>query len=180
MSRLGKKEIIIPEGIKIELKDHAVSVSGPKGQLEFKLVRGIAVETAEGKMKVVSKNSELGAMQGTTRQILANMITGVNTGWSKTLEVIGTGYRAILEGGTLVFSLGYSHKIRFDPPEGITFSVVENKVTVSGTDKALVGKIAAQIKELRKPDAYKGKGIRYQGERIRLKPGKATKVGGAK
>ncbi|MDP3888481.1 MAG: 50S ribosomal protein L6 [Candidatus Curtissbacteria bacterium] len=180
MSRLGRKEIIIPEGVKVELKDHVVFILGPKGQLEFKLVRGIEVETAEGKIKVLAKNQLLGAMQGTTRQILANMITGVNSGWSKTLEVIGTGYKAILEGGTLVFSLGFSHKIRFDPPEGITFSVVENKVTVSGVDKCLVGKIAAQIKELKKPDAYKGKGIRYQGERIRLKPGKATKVGGAK
>lgn len=177
MSRLGKKEIIIPEGVKVELNDRVVSVAGPKGQLELRLMPGIDVEIGEGKVLTKSKNGLPTAMHGTTRQILANMIVGVTTGWAKTLEVVGTGYRVSLEGEKLIFSLGFSHPVEFPPPEGIKFSVFENKITVSGADRALVGNTAAQIRHLRPPDAYKGKGIKYEGEKIKLKPGKAAKMG---
>lgn len=178
VSRLAKKEIVIPEGITVELRDKTISVSGPKGTLKFIWRSEVEAKIADGKIQVVPKEGKAArALPGTIRQIMANMIIGVSQGWSKTLDVVGTGYRVNLEGGKLIFSLGFSHKIEIEPGEGITFSVSDNKVTVSGADKALVGEMAAKIHQLRPPDAYKGKGIRYQGERIRLKPGKTTKVG---
>ncbi len=177
MGRIGKKEIIAPEGVKLEAEGGKVTVSGPKGTLYFQLNPAIQVEVKGQSLVVLDSLKHNGALQGTTRQIIANMVAGVTQGWAKILEVVGTGYRAVLDGEKLIFSLGFSHRVEFPPPEGIKFSVAENKVTVSGADKALVGKIAAQIRQLRKPDAYKGKGIRYEGERIKLKPGKATKMG---
>ncbi|MDP3954781.1 MAG: 50S ribosomal protein L6 [bacterium] len=178
MSRIGKKQIIIPEGVKVEIKDDLVLVSGPKATLEFKLRPEVVVKIDDGKIKVTAKVAKTGgALQGTTRQIIANMIVGVTDGWSKKLEVVGTGYRVVDDNGKLTFSLGFSHKIDVKSPEGITLSAAENKVTVSGADKVLVGKTAAEIRALRPPDAYKGKGVRYLGEIVRLKPGKATKVG---
>lgn len=180
MSRIGKKEIIIPEGVTFESKEGRITVTGPKGTLTFTPRPEVEVKIDDGKVRVIAGGAKVaGALQGTTRQVIANMLKGVTGGWSKTLEIIGTGYRAVLEGEKLVFSLGFSHKIEMEPPQGISFSVAENKVTVWGADKVLVGKTAAKIRELRAPDAYKGKGIRYLGERIRTKPGKATKVGAA-
>lgn len=180
MSRLGKKEILIPEGVQVALKDETLTVSGSGGELELTLHPEVEVIVVEGKILVKGKIGRTGkTIQGTTRQLIAGMIQGVNQGWSKTLEVVGTGYRAVLEGDKLILSLGFSHKIEVEPKEDISFQVMENKITVSGADKAKVGKVAAQIRQFRPPDAYKGKGVRYLGERVRLKPGKATKVGAA-
>lgn len=177
MSKVGKKIITVPEGVKPEIKEGIISITGPRGTLNFPLRPEISVQIVDSKI-VVKANEEKGskALHGTTRQVIANMITGVNQGWSKTLEVIGTGFRANLEEGKLVLSIGFSHKIVVPPPPGIIFSVADNKITVSGADKTLVGKVAAGIRQFRPPDAYKGKGIRYEGERIKLKPGKAAKV----
>ena len=178
MSRIGKKPIIIPEGVTYEYKDGLVSVSGVKGNLTFHPRPEVSLKTDENKVLVEVENlPEVQAIHGTTRQVIADMVTGVNQGWSKTLEVIGTGFRALTEGPKLVLSVGFSHKVEVIPPAGITFLAQENKITVNGPDKALVGKVAAEIRQIRPPDAYKGKGIRYLGERIRLKPGKAAKVG---
>lgn len=178
MSRIGKKPIIIPGDATVKYEGKILSVSGPKGTLEFIPCSGVEVKIIGDRIQVTSGSAKTArALQGTTRQVIANMLEGVTAGWSKTLEIIGTGYRVNPEGEKLVFSLGYSHKIEIEPPKGISFSVAENKVTVIGTDKALVGEMAAKIRRLRLPDAYKGKGVRYLGERVRLKPGKATKVG---
>ena len=180
MSRLGKKEILIPEGVTATLDGRTLTIVGPKGTLNFSFRPEVAVQVSGGKILVKAGEDKLSkVIWGTTRQIIAGIVEGVSHGWSKTLEIVGTGYRAVLEDGKLVFSLGFSHKIEVAPVEGITFSVSENKVTISGADKALVGKIAAQIRQFRLPDSYKGKGIRYLGERVKLKPGKATKVGAA-
>lgn len=182
MSRIGKKEIIVPSDVKVDIQDRTVTVSGPKGTLTLKVYPGIEVQLNDGKMLVTKKKESklLQALHGTTRQLIDNMVTGVTKGWAKTLEVIGTGYRAVLDGNKLVLSLGFSHKIEIEPPEGISFSVAENKITVSSIDKSDVGQMAAKIRGLRPPDPYKGKGIRYKGEKIKLKPGKAAKVGGGK
>jgi len=183
MSRIGKKQIILNQSISVELKDNEIVVKGPKGELNFHFHNDVEVQLKDNVISVLTKKNTMEAktQQGTVRQIIANMVTGVDKGWSKTLEIIGTGFRGVLDGKKLVFSLGYSHKLEVEPPEGITFSTNENKVVISGMDKGLVGKIAAEIRELRVPDAYKGKGIRYFGEKIKLKPGKAAKTaGGAK
>ena len=162
------------------LKDETLTVSGSSDELELTLHPEVEVTVMEGKILVIGKIGRMGKIiQGTTRQLIVGMIQGVSQGWSKTLEVVGTGYRAALESNKLVLSLGFSHKIEVEPKDGISFQVMENKITVSGADKAKVGNVAAQIRQLRPPDAYKGKGIRYLGERVRLKPGKATKVGAA-
>lgn len=179
MSRIGRKEILLPEDVTLNQRDGIVIASGPKGTLEFKIKPGVEIKVSERKIMVLRKKQDKpsGALQGTVRQVIANMVVGVSGGWSKTMEVVGTGYRPNLEGEKLVLSLGFSHKIEVLPPNGINFSVSENKITISGIDKALVGVIAASIRRFRPPDAYKGKGIRYQGEKLKLKPGKAAKVG---
>ena len=178
MSRIGKKHIVIPEGVKVEIKDGLIVVSGLKATLEFRLRPEVIVKIDGGEIVVTTKAAKTGgALQGTTRQVIANMIVGVTQGWSKKLEVVGTGYRVVDDNGNLIFSLGFSHKIDVKAPLGITLSSAENKVTVLGADKVLVGKTAAEIRALRPPDHYKGKGVRYLGEIVRLKPGKATKVG---
>lgn len=179
MSRIGKKEIQIPEGVSVDFNGQVVSVSGPKGSLLFHLLPGVEVKKVDQKIMVKADGTkETQALHGTVRQRLSNMIKGVDEGWSQMLEVMGTGYRVNLADKKLVFSLGFSHKVEVEPPEGITFQVAENKVTISGVDKVLVGKVAAETRQLKVPDSYKGKGIRYLGERIKLKPGKATKAGG--
>ena len=182
MSRIGKKEILLPEGVTPSLEKRVLAVSGPKGSLEFKLKPEVEVKISDdGKILVLRKGESkfARAYHGTVRQVIANMVLGVKDGWSKTLEVVGTGYRATLEGEKLVLSLGFSHQVTVEPLPGISFLVEENKITVSGRDKVLVGQMAAKIRQLRPPDAYKGKGIRYLGEIIKLKPGKAAKTGTA-
>lgn len=179
MSRIGKKAILIPEGVTIDFRGGVLTISGPKGTLELKIHSGVELQINAKSIVVARKRDDkiLKALHGTTRQLVENMVRGVTQGWTKTLELVGTGYRVSLEGNRLVLSLGFSHKVEFVAPQGITFAVAENKITVLGISKELVGQTAAKIRQLRPPDAYKGKGIRYQGELVKLKPGKTAKVG---
>lgn len=181
MSRIGKQPTEIPEGVEVLVKDEVVTVVGPKGKLTFKPAPKIKVTIKDEQISVSrqTEGKQAKANHGTTRQQIVNMIKGVKEGWTKTLEIHGTGYRAKMEEEKLVLSLGFSHPVEVVPPEGIEIQTEKNFIKVSGIDKALVGREAAKIKNIRPPDAYKGKGIRYQGEKIRLKPGKAAKVGAA-
>src|SRR4030042_786357 len=177
MSRIGRKPKSIPETVNVEI-NHKVLVKGPLGELNQKIPRGIKVEQNDN-MLVVSAQKEdkqTKAFHGLIRKLIANMIEGVTVGFKKRLELIGIGYRANLSGDKLVLSLGFSHPVEIKPVEGIDFSVSDNKITVSGINKELVGRIAAEIRTTRPPDAYKGKGIRYEGEIVKLKPGKAAKT----
>ena len=178
MSRIGKKPIIIPENVQVEL-NHKIIAKGPLGELTLKLPREIGLEKKENVLLVLRKSETKHAksLHGLIRSLVANMIEGVTVGFKKTLELSGIGFRANLVGDKLVMTLGYSHPVEIEPPIGISFAVAGNKITVSGIDKELVGRIAAKIRSRRPPDAYKGKGIRYEGEVVRLKPGKAAKAG---
>lgn len=181
MSRIGKRPIPIPENIEVVVEANSVRVSGPKGELSVALSAGVKAKVEDGKIFLERKSNskQVRQLHGTISRHLTNVIKGVSEGWSKTLELVGTGYRARLEGTTLVLSVGFSHPVRIDPPEGITFSVEENKVTVSGIDKTLVGQAAANIRTIRPPEPYKGKGIKYEDEVIRRKAGKVAKAGPA-
>jgi len=182
MSRIGKKPIQIPEGVNVEVKNGAVVVTGPKGSLTVNFRPEIEVLVEDKKILVKRKgeNKLAKSLHGLTRTLIANAVEGVTNGFSKSLEVVGTGYRASLEGETLVLAVGFSHLVKVSPPPGIKFEVEgNNKIKVSGIDKALVGQVAAQIRKIRPPDPYKGKGIRYEGEEVKLKPGKAGKAGAA-
>lgn len=179
MSKIGKKPIKIPENVTIKVNGQIVSVTGPKGVLTQKFRPEINIKH-EGKKIIVERKNEnpkAKALHGLTRSLLSNMIFGVNQGWSKGLELHGVGYRAKIEADTLVLSLGFSHPVKIKPPPGIHFEISANKIKVFGTDKQLVGQTAANIRKIRKPEPYKGKGIRYIGEIIRKKAGKAGKVG---
>jgi large subunit ribosomal protein L6 len=176
-SRIGKKPIVIPSGVQVSRDGIAIKVKGPKGELSFSPGHGVEVEV--GPQEVVVTQAGGGkqalALHGTTRAVIANMVAGVTTGFSKALEIVGTGYRAQLAGKKLTLQLGYSHPIEFDPPAGISI-VVESptRLTVNGFDKQLVGQVAADIRDFRPPEPYKGKGIKYAGEYIRRKAGKAA------
>jgi len=178
MSRIGNKEILIPQNVQVELGSK-VLVKGPKGELTLSIPKKIVVEKKDNVLSVSRKNEdkESRSLHGLIRSLLANMIVGVADGYTKTLELSGIGFRANLEGNKLVLSVGFSHTVDINTPEGVTFAVSGNKITVSGIDKELVGRVAAQIRKVRPPDAYKGKGIKYEGEVLRLKPGKAAKAG---
>ena len=182
MSRLGKKPIVVPKGTKIKIDLGRVTVEGEKGSLSLTVPEGITV-VRDGDYLKVSRVNDLRhnrAMHGTIRQLIANMITGVNKEWRKKLEIIGTGYGVELKEKSLFFSLGFSHIIELKPLEGVRFEVEGNNlITVIATDKQKVGEMAYQIRSLRPPDVYKGKGIRYFGEEIKLKLGKAAKMGEA-
>jgi len=180
MSRIGKKPITIPEGVTVEVKSGGVVVAGSKGSLtvNFRPEIEILVDDKQILVKRKGENKLAKSLHGLTRTLIANAIEGVTSGFSKSLEVVGTGYRASLEGETLVLAVGFSHLAKVSPPPGIKFEVEEdNKIKVFGIDKALVGQVAAQIRKIRPPDPYKGKGIRYEGEEVKLKPGKAGKAG---
>lgn len=180
MSRIGNALIIIPAGVTVEKQDMRTVVSGPKGKLEINVHPLINIEINEGKIIVKRKNDEkrVKALHGLTRNLIANMIIGVSSGWSKSLELVGVGFRAEVLGQTLVLNVGYSHPVKIEAPEGITFEVSDNtKIKVSGIDKQLVGQISANVKKVRVPDVYKGKGIRFEGEYIRKKVGKSAKAG---
>lgn len=179
MSRIGEKPIIIPEGVTVKKEGGDILVQGPKGNLVLKVASNLGVEIADNRILVYRKNEQIKskALHGTIRQLLANMVHGVNEGWSKKLEVVGTGFRASLSGQNLVLLLGFSHPVEIIPLEGITFNVTENKIVVSGSDKSVVGLMAAKIRGIKPPDPYKGKGIRNEGEIIKLKPGKQAKIG---
>lgn len=182
MSKIGKKPILILEEIDIKIESGKIAVFGPKGKLEIVVPRKIKVEKKDNQLFVLrlSEEKKVKALHGTIRQLIANAIMGVTKGWKKNLEVVGTGYRALMEGEKLVLSVGFSHKVEIKPPQGIEIQVEgQNKIDVKGVDKSLVGREADKIRHIRPPDAYKGKGVRYAGEVIKLKPGKAAKGGTA-
>ena len=180
MSRIGKKPIPIPAGVSVSVTGHRLSVKGPKGELirEIHPDIGVSVEENEVKLAPAREGKKTAALWGLSRSLVANMISGVSLGFEKKLEFEGIGFRAALEGDTFVFSLGFSHPVRFAAPPGISFKVEKNVITVSGFDKELVGDTAARIRDLKPPEPYKGKGIRYQGEIIRRKAGKKAVAGG--
>lgn len=177
MSKIGRRPILLPENVQIET-DHKLTVRGPLGELSLKLPRGVGVKLEDQKVFIAPKNESLEARSshGLVRSLIANMIEGVTKGFKKTLELSGIGFRANLNGQKLVLAVGYSHPVEVEATQGVNFVVTENKITISGIDKEKVGRIAAQIRNARPPDPYKGKGIRYEGEVVRLKPGKTAKV----
>lgn len=178
MSRIGKNPVPVPSGVSVDIDGQTVTVKGPKGSLTHVVAEPITVEQTDGVIEVKRPDDERRSksLHGLSRTLIANMVTGVTEGYSKTLEISGTGYRVVPKGQGLEFSLGFSHPVQVDAPEGISFQVEgPTKFTVSGTDKQLVGEVAANIRKLRKPDPYKAKGIRYSGEHIRRKAGKAGK-----
>lgn len=180
MSRIGKLPVAIPNGVNVNVEDSSVSVKGPKGELRQRMLPHVKVQVADGRV-VVERNGdakEQRAAHGLTRTLVSNMIEGVSKGFRKSLEIQGVGYRAAKSGEKLNLTLGYSHPVSFDPPKGITLTVEgTNKIHVDGIDKQQVGQVAAEIRELRPPEPYKGKGIRYSGEVVRKKLGKAGKAG---
>ena len=179
MSRIGRLPITIPDGVEVTIDGAHVSVKGSKGTLEHTVAAPITVErNDEGQIVVVRPNDERTSrsLHGLSRTLIANMIIGVTDGYSKTLEISGTGYRVAQTGNTLEFALGFSHPVKIEAPAGITFNVeTPTRFHVSGIDKQMVGEVSANIRKLRKPDPYKAKGIRYQNEVIRRKAGKAGK-----
>lgn len=179
MSKIGKQPVEIPGNVTVSLERGGVAVVGPKGQLWQKFAPQVklALEPSKATFTVTSEEKTVKALHGLSRSLLANMVKGVTDGYQKTLEISGVGFRANLAGEKLVLAVGFSHPVEIDPPEGIKFSVKENKVTVEGIDKQLVGEIAAKIRLVRPAEPYKGKGIKYEGEVIRRKAGKAGKVG---
>jgi large subunit ribosomal protein L6 len=184
MSRIGKAPIPVPSGVKVDVApDHQVTVTGPRGMLSrrFPEVIGIRQENGTLALTRADESNTSKALHGLSRTLLANMVTGVTTGFTKGLEINGVGYRVAKVGNNLVFQVGYSHPVQMNPPEGISFTVEgTTRLTVSGIDKQLVGQVAANIRSIRKPEPYKGKGIKYANEVIRRKAGKAGKVGGKK
>jgi len=179
MSRIGKKPIDIPKGVDVKINDTTVMVKGPKGEISSKCPAGINVSVNEGKVLVerTSEEKNVRALHGLTRSLIANMVSGVSIGYQRVLEITGTGYRAQVQGNKLVLTLGYSHPVEFELPSGIKAAVDPKQVqiTLTGSDKQQIGQIAANLRAIRPPDAYKGKGVRYAGERLKLKVGKAGK-----
>ena len=179
MSRIGRMPVTVPDGVQVDVKGSDVRVKGPKGELarSFSPLIGIALENGQ---LAITRNSDLPsqrALHGTTRAIINNMILGVHTGFTRVLEIDGVGYRAEMDGNTLVLHLGYSHPVRVEPPQGISFEVdlKTRQVKVSGHDKEQVGQVASDVRKIRPPEPYKGKGVHYQGEKRRRKAGKAGK-----
>ncbi len=183
MSKIGKLPITINGGVTVTVTGDVVTVAGPKGNASYTLPKGITAAVEEGKVVVKQEEKTKGETKnlfGLTRALLANMVKGVSTGVEKKLELSGVGYRAQASGSDLTLSVGFSHPVKIKAPAGVTFTVAENVITVSGTDKAIVGLIASQVRAVRPPEPYKGKGIKYQGEYIRKKAGKAAKAVGGK
>lgn len=181
MSKIGKLPISIPEKVTVKIEDSFVFVEGPLGKLEQKIKKGIKVENKDGTIFVSRTKDDkyTKSLHGLTRVLIFNMISGVTKEFERVLELHGTGYRANLEGEDLVIKVGFSHPVKVKPPKGIKFNVKENNIIVSGINKELVGQVAAKIRAVKKPEVYKGKGIRWQGETVKLKPGKAAKLGEA-
>ena len=178
MSRIGRMPITVPSGVDVTINGRAVAVKGPKGELSLEIPVPIEVNQADGAITVTrpSDEGEIRALHGLSRALIANMVTGVTAGYAKTMEIVGVGYRVTAKGKDLEFALGFSHPVLITPPEGITFRVeTPIRFVVEGIDKQQVGEVAANIRKLRKPDPYKGKGVRYSGEQIRRKAGKAGK-----
>jgi large subunit ribosomal protein L6 len=183
MSRVGGALINIPAGVEVQIEDRLVSISGPKGKLQYEFRPEVKVVVEDGKITVSRKKDDSlsRSLHGLTRALINNMVEGVSNGWTKNLELVGVGYRAQGGGDTLSLAVGYSHPVAVKAPEGITFVVAENtKISVSGIDRHLVGQVAANIRAVKPPEVYKGKGIRYAGEYVRRKAGKAGKAAGGK
>jgi len=188
MSRIGKKPIPIPNGVQVAVGPDHLEVNGPRGTLRSPIPSGISFKVEDGWLQAERSSDELAALHGLARALAANAIQGVSTGFSRELDIVGVGYKAEVKGQTVVFSLGYSHPIEFPIPEGIEIKVdrkpkqidqYQMSLMVTGNDKQQVGQVAAHLRGLRKPDAYKGKGVRYADEVLKLKPGKAgTKAAG--
>lgn len=183
MSRVGNAPIVIPTGVEVKVSGRTVEVKGPKGRLVREFHPDVTVQLQDGTL-VVRRPTDLEhhrALHGLTRALIANMVEGVTQGYKVELEIVGVGYRAAKQGNNLVLQVGYSHPVEVAPPAGIQFEVPQaSRIIVGGIDKELVGQVAARLRAIRKPDAYKGKGIRYAGERIKLKPGKAGRTIGGK
>jgi len=180
MSRIGQKPIKIPQTVTLKLSPGEISVTGPKGDLNLKINPKIIIEKKDDTILIKRKENDRisKSLHGLTRSLIANMIHGVTEGWKKILEIHGTGYKATIEGQNLSLKIGFSHTIVIPQPKDIKFELEgKDKIVINGPDKNKVGQIAAQIRSLKKPDPYKGKGIIYQGEKIRKKPGKAAKIG---
>jgi large subunit ribosomal protein L6 len=178
MSRIGRLPIAVPSGVEVTINGRHVTVKGPKGTLSHTVVEPIAVAQGEGELTVTRPNDERDskARHGLTRTLVNNMVVGVTEGYSKTLEIVGTGYRVQAKGSDLEFALGFSHPVLVKAPDGISFAVeAPTRFVVSGIDKQQVGEVAANIRKIRKPEPYKGKGVRYAGEVVRRKAGKAGK-----
>ena len=183
MSRVGKMPIKIPAGVQVNVNENTITVKGPKGELTRTFNPNLTIKTEDSQIVVTRPDNMIyDALHGLTRALIHNMVVGVTDGYKRNLEVEGVGYRAELQGKNLVLSVGYSHPVPVEPPEGITFVVEKNAraFSIEGVDRQLVGEVAARIRTVRPPEPYKGKGIRYAGEKVRRKAGKAGKVGGAK
>jgi len=175
MSRIGKKPIAIPAGVTLTLDGQTVTVKGPKGQLSWTVVDDVEIKQDGGELTLAPRNDSQRArgMWGLSRTLVANMVHGVTQGYEETLELVGVGYRAALKGNSLSLQLGFSHDVDLDPPAGITFAVPkQTEIKISGIDKQMVGELAARIRKIRPPEPYKGKGVRYAGEKVRRKEGK--------
>ncbi len=178
MSRIGRKSIPVPTGVDIKIEGQTVKVKGPKGELQHTIAAPITIDQADGALNVNRPNDERKAkeLHGLSRTLVSNMIVGVTEGYKKTLEINGTGYRVTAKGKDLEFALGFSHPVTVPAPDGITFTVEKPTLFhIAGIDKQLVGEVAANIRKIRPPEPYKGKGVKYQGEVIRRKAGKAGK-----
>ena len=179
MSRIGKQPVLVPAGVDVTIDGRNVSVKGPKGTLTLDVAEPITVERNEDGAIVVSRPDDerrSRSLHGLSRTLVANLVTGVTEGYTRKMEIFGVGYRVVLKGSNLEFALGYSHPVVIEAPEGITFAVeTPTKFSVTGIDKQKVGQISAVIRRLRRPDPYKGKGVRYEGEQIRRKVGKTGK-----
>ncbi len=178
MSRIGRTPVVVPSGVDVTISGRNVTVKGPKGSLRMQVAPPIEVDHSDGVITVTrpSDEGEIRALHGLSRSLIANMVTGVTSGYAKTMEIVGVGYRVQAKGSDLEFALGFSHPVLVSPPEGISFRVESpTRFVVEGIDKQQVGEVAANIRKLRKPDPYKGKGVRYAGEQIRRKAGKAGK-----
>ncbi|HKV38457.1 MAG TPA: 50S ribosomal protein L6 [Blastocatellia bacterium] len=184
MSRIGRKPIALPKGVKVTINESTVQVSGPKGVLSTAIPDGIKIEERDGQLMAVRDSDERAALHGLTRALLQNAVTGVTEGYARQLDVVGVGYKAEVQKGRVVFNLGYSHQIEFPIPSGIDVKIerankpiqqYQTTITVTGTDRQQVGQIVADMRGLRRPDPYKGKGVRYANEVLKLKPGKTGK-----
>src|SRR3974390_1615681 len=178
MSRIGRLPVTVPKGVDVTINGRQVTVKGPKGELSMQLAEPIEIAQNDGVITVTRPSDEgtVRALHGLSRTLVANMVTGVTEGYSKTLEIVGVGYRVQAKGNGVEFSLGYSHPVPVPPPDGVTLRVeTPTRLVVEGIDKQQVGEVAANIRKLRKPDPYKGKGVRYAGEQVRRKVGKAGK-----
>jgi large subunit ribosomal protein L6 len=181
MSRIGKMPVALPKGVNVNIDGSTVKVKGPKGELSQTFHQDMSIKQEDGNLVVqIPDDPAYNAMHGLTRALLNNMVKGVSDGFVKTLEIEGVGYRGELQGKNLVLALGFSHPVPVEAPAGITFTVDKSQriITIEGPDKQVVGQVAANIRALRPPEPYKGKGIRYQGEKVRRKAGKAGKAGG--